>query len=181
MVTLISEFLKKKPSMQQSYNFVPHNLNLNIYFLIMQLLIKYRIKMVDTVGSTVALQQEDPGLNLGLRVFLYGVGIFSLCMHDFLPQSQTTTVRLISLTKLPLGVGVWTHDCCEGLATYQGLLSHNAHWKWAKLDNALNAFPQWGADSELNSYLSLVYTSPFLQRLIIIIIYYFPSPQGWTE
>ncbi|MEQ2236070.1 hypothetical protein ILYODFUR_008708 [Ilyodon furcidens] len=49
------------------------------------------------VDSTVALQQEGPGVDSWLGVFLHGYS-------GFLPQSKDMPVRLIGVSKLPLGV-----------------------------------------------------------------------------
>ncbi|MED6260801.1 hypothetical protein ATANTOWER_029024 [Ataeniobius toweri] len=45
----------------------------------------------NTVGSTVALQQEGPGFNSRPGVFLHGVCMFSPCMRGFSPRTPASS------------------------------------------------------------------------------------------
>ncbi|MEQ2261074.1 hypothetical protein XENORESO_005291 [Xenotaenia resolanae] len=55
------------------------------------------------VGSTVAVQQEDSGFKSWAWVFLHGVCMFSPFMPGTPASSHYPTVRIIGLSKLPLG------------------------------------------------------------------------------
>ncbi|MEQ2291497.1 hypothetical protein AMECASPLE_013944 [Ameca splendens] len=72
------------------------------------------------VGSTVALQQEGPGVDSWPGVFLHGVCMFSPCMRGFSPgtpaSSHSPKTWLIGQSKLPLGKLVRTSALQEHIA-----------------------------------------------------------------
>ncbi|MEQ2256417.1 Epithelial discoidin domain-containing receptor 1 [Ilyodon furcidens] len=48
-------------------------------------------RLFNNMQGTVALQQECPGFNFRLGVFLHGVCIFSLCMRGFSPGTPASS------------------------------------------------------------------------------------------